>query len=125
MITRYDKALILLTVITALILLFFNFISINNAAQGETLFVELIYQEGAQVIPLNQDKTVSVKGPLGETSVEILNGGVQVCLSPCPNHDCVAKGRVSLPGEVIVCAPNNLVVRITGQQTDGIDALNG
>ena len=53
-------------------------------------------------------------GPLGETVVVCQDGYVWVEDSCCPNKLCVKTGKVRTPGQVIVCVPNEVVVRIVG-----------
>ncbi|QUL99412.1 MAG: NusG domain II-containing protein [Candidatus Fermentithermobacillus carboniphilus] len=37
---------------------------------------------------------------------------VKVSESPCENHICVNTGWISRPNEIIVCLPNEVVVRL-------------
>lgn len=32
--------------------------------------------------------------------------------SECPNHDCIREGKKSKVGDVIVCLPNKIIIRI-------------
>ena len=56
-----------------------------------------------------------IRGPLGSTFVVVSDGGARVESSPCPHKVCVGMGTVSSPGEVIVCVPNGVAVRVLGE----------
>ena len=67
--------------------------------------------------PLDTDATVDVDGLC---TVEVKNGTVSVTESTCSGKDCVHHKPISMTGERIVCLPNGIVIRISG---DGVDAL--
>ena len=67
--------------------------------------------------PLDTDATVDVDGLC---TVEVKNGTVFVVDSVCKGKDCVHHKPISMTGERIVCLPNGIVIRISG---DGVDAL--
>jgi hypothetical protein len=87
------------------------------ARQGKS--VSVTYQGKTTVYELSTDRIIDFDGKI---SVEIKGGKVRVGESDCPSKTCVARGEISSAGETIVCLPNDLVVRISG---DEIDAVTG
>ncbi|MEW5766009.1 MAG: NusG domain II-containing protein [bacterium] len=89
--------------------------------------VEIESPGGRQVIPLTgHPQKVTVAGCLGSTTLEIKNGKVRVVDSPCPQHICVKQGWKSRGGEVIVCLPNRIVVKVVGGESkDDPSTLDG
>jgi hypothetical protein len=73
-----------------------------------------ITAEGAEytVVPLNEDRTINVPGPLGKTTVEIKGGRVRVLDSPCPNKICISQGWIERSGETITCLPNRVSITV-------------
>ena len=71
--------------------------------------------------PLGQNFRFAAHGPLGETIVVCQDGYVWVEDSCCPNKLCVKTGKVHAPGQVIVCLPNEVVVKIVGRSD--VDAV--
>ena len=69
------------------------------------------------VYPLDKDATIDVDG---HCTVSVKDGAVSVISSDCPGKDCVHHKPISMTGERIVCLPNGIVIRISG---DGVDAL--
>lgn len=77
------------------------------------------------VYSLEEDRIVSVPGPLGETLVEIHDGEARIVESPCPNQTCVAAPGISHKGEWNACLPNEIIIRVAGDDRaeDGLDAI--
>ncbi len=90
---------------------------IGAGAGGQRVVVE---QDGRVVFtaPLNQPRTVSIEGPLGETVLAIKNGQACILASPCPHKVCMGMGEVARSGELLACVPNRLLVRIEGQDQE-------
>jgi hypothetical protein len=76
--------------------------------------VEIEDADGRAVYPLNEDRLISAKGPLGITTVHIQGGGVHIEDSPCTNKVCIAMGVIRSSGQFVACLPNRIFVRITG-----------
>ncbi|MCX7023724.1 MAG: NusG domain II-containing protein [Spirochaetes bacterium] len=77
------------------------------------------------IYPLDEDRVVEARGPLGVTVIHIGNGGLAVESSPCRNQTCVASGRISRPGQWTACLPNGVMARIDGGASDdgALDAI--
>lgn len=69
---------------------------------------------------LPRETTLVVTGPVGSTVVEIHGREVAVANSDCRAKRCVRQGKISRAGQVIVCAPNRVLVRILGRGPDAV-----
>lgn len=71
---------------------------------------------GAQrwTYPLDQERVIRVRGPLGETEIEIRAGAARVCRSPCANGTCIAHPPVQRVGEWNACLPNGVFLYVHG-----------
>jgi hypothetical protein len=65
-----------------------------------------------------------VLGPIGVTRVEVRGGRVRVLSSPCPQQICRHGGWIGAPGSLLVCLPNEVVVRVPGEPGDGPAAVS-
>jgi len=74
--------------------------------QGGKLFTEL---------DLQSRRTVNIPGPLGTTVVAIEPGRARVVSDPGPRQYCVRQGWLQRPGEIAICAPNEVSLAITGR----------
>ncbi|MCD8370253.1 MAG: NusG domain II-containing protein [Clostridiales bacterium] len=63
--------------------------------------------------PLDDEVDVILDTYAGGTNhLVIHDGAAEVTEASCPDHVCVAQGRISQNGELIVCLPNRLIVRV-------------
>jgi hypothetical protein len=81
---------------------------------GERLIVE---QRGRIIFqaPLDEARTATFAGPLGETVLAIADGGARIVASSCPHRICQASGTVRHSGELLACIPNRLLLRVAGR----------
>ena len=80
---------------------------------------------GTAVLTLSpsEDGIREVTGPLGVTRIEVRERRVRVLSSPCPQKLCQRAGWIGSAGEMVVCLPNEVVVRLPGRRP-GVDALS-
>jgi hypothetical protein len=92
--------------------------------QGETVRIEAD-EKAVYIFPLNKNNTVVIKGPLGNTYVEIRDHRVRITESPCKNKLCVRQGWMQKGA--IICLPNRVIVTIEGspEQNGTVDAITG
>lgn len=74
--------------------------------------VEITYPSGKSVHSLTKNQIISVDGFEGKVVIEIQNQRVKVLSSSCQNKICIKAGQIHVPGPVIICAPNRVMVRI-------------
>ncbi|HDQ46067.1 MAG TPA: NusG domain II-containing protein [bacterium] len=98
-----------------------GFLVLNRSGQEGTAAV-ITTSEGEIRKSLHENREISVHGPLGETHVVIHDHRVRIVSSPCPNKICVHMGAIHRAGEMVVCVPNRVVVRVTGTEDSAIDA---
>ena len=64
--------------------------------------------------PLDQDRLEAIPAPHGgSNTLHIENGEVWITDASCPDKLCEQQGAISEDGEVLVCMPNLLIVRIS------------
>ncbi len=81
-----------------------------------------IYKDGKllEAVLLSVEKTVKIDEHI---TVKISGGAAYVLKSDCKGQDCVKAGKISKVGEMIVCLPNKVVIKIVG---DGeVDYITG
>ncbi len=88
--------------------------------RGERVVVETEKGEYFS-LPLSKDTTIYAEGPLGKTKIRIENDRAFIAYSPCPHKVCMRMGKIEKEGEVIVCVPNGVIVRIIGK--GGLDGI--
>ncbi len=58
----------------------------------------------------------------GYNHIRIKDGVVSMVESTCPNQDCMKMAPISRGGDVLICLPHQLVIRLEGG--DELDALS-
>lgn len=119
--TIADLALVVLLAVTAGILFFL----IPNWVLSRGTEAEI--RSGDKIVgaySLDHDRRIDVPGPLGITVVKIEKGRASIVSSPCPHKLCTRMGDCGKEGGVIVCVPNEVVVRTGQGRTDGLDAVS-
>ena len=104
-------------ILLVIVLVFLSFASIAGVRNlyngGKHAVVEV---DGRHVLelPLDTDVIETVKGPLGETVIVIENGTARIADSPCSHRYCIRMGHISRRGEVVICVPNRVLLKISG-----------
>lgn len=62
--------------------------------------------------PLSENRTVAIKGILGDTVIKIENERASIISSPCNNKTCIASPPVKNPGDWSACLPNAVMIRV-------------
>ena len=108
--TRADKIFALVVALGAVGLVFHG----RYAAEaGSALVIEAMGAKPA-TYALSCYGRLRLAGPLGETEVEIGSKGVRVVAAPCTHKICMRRGWINRRGDLAVCVPNGLVLRIAG-----------
>lgn len=75
------------------------------------------------IMPLNADRRIEVKGPIGASVIEIHNGAVRFASSPCRGQFCVHAGWLRNGNDFTACLPNRVSVAVVGG-AGGFDSIN-
>lgn len=87
--------------------------------RGSTALIEA--ESGTWRLPLaGSDELIRVEGPLGVTEVVVGGGRALIKSSPCSDQLCVGWGEIHKKGQVLLCAPNRVSVRIEGGNYHGL-----
>ena len=73
-------------------------------------------------IPLRIDGRHAVSGPLGIAYLVVEKGRAHLENAPCPLKICEAMGSIDESGDLIVCLPNRIVVKVGGPEK--VDAIS-
>ena len=103
--------------LVALFLLF----SVNGRAEPERAVVS-VGNTVTEYAP-SENKTVELENNGIKLTVVIENGSVYVKSADCHDRICVQTGKISKTGQVIVCAPAMVAIRIESETEGGYDAI--
>lgn len=116
---RNDLIMIISLIATfaiALVVLYFTRTSANLVA---TVYVQ---NNVVKRVNLNgEDQEFTIKGKNGDLTVEVLNKKIAVTKSNCPHQDCVKIGFVGETNRPIICAYNEVYIKIEGSFNNDIE----
>jgi hypothetical protein len=104
----------------ALVVLLFKTLWLQEAA------AKIMVRQGNHVfatLSLNQERSLIVHGPIGDSRIIIHQGRVRFESSPCHSQYCVHQGWLSRAGQVAICLPNRVSVELVGASKK-YDSLN-
>ncbi len=80
----------------------------------------VIMWKGKEVkkISLEGEKKLRVRGSLGEMILVVKEGKIRILKSKCPLKVCLERGWISSRGEEIICIPNEVRVKIEGENRE-------
>lgn len=103
--------------LTILLLAVGSFFLVNAKPSGEKL-VAVVTQNGAELYRIDlEEATDRTELEIGGNYHELLvaeNGRIRFEQADCPDRICVKSGWISRPGQVAVCVPAGVIVKITG-----------
>ena len=92
-------------------------------ASGDMLYAE-VWQDDRLVERVELTDTTDRTIDLDGHNVIVLSGKTAVMQpADCPDQVCVRTGRLTRAGQVAVCLPHRVILKLTGTSTDGIDAI--
>lgn len=102
--------------------------AINSNAKNQSEKIARIYQDKEIIytIDLNSVKEtykLTVKNKDGaENIIEVRNGSIGIIEASCPDHICIDTGFIDNSAVPIVCLPNKIIIEISENADDSIDA---
>ncbi len=102
-----DYAIILLSLAVVSASVFWSSAGREGELRGEVEASGEVY-----IMPLTQNGSLVLEGPVGETRVEVADGEIFITDSDCRDKICIAMGRISGHSGWIACLPNRVFVRV-------------
>jgi len=117
--TRADK--ILFSILLLFTLLSFS-LSRFFRHQGAIALVQSRGVDYAKLY-LNEPASYDIPGRLGTSRIIVENHRIYFQSSPCHDKLCIHSGAARLQGDVLVCVPNQVVIRIPGDTDKNLDLI--
>lgn len=123
MLSKYFTKADLILLIAILALSVLGFVLLRQTA-ADNAYIEIsIAGEVVETHSLNQDGEYEIKSDYGYNIIRAENGQVRMLEADCPNGDCKSFGAINKEGQIILCLPHKLSVRIVGGG-EGLDAVS-
>ena len=109
------RDLILIGIVLALALCFFIWNRIYFSRPASVVEVT-IDGKLVETLDLNKDQEITIESITGGTNHLIIkNREAWIDDASCPDKICIHQGKISRDGEMIVCLPNLMIAKITGE----------
>ncbi len=113
--TLIGDTLILISCILALVA-----ISRETSREGSG-YVQIQSNDATYRYSLEEDRRITVDGPLGETLVVIEDGHAHIEDSACPTKSCTFQKPISNARAWIACLPNQVLLTIVGNDRENLE----
>ncbi len=117
--TLADKLLIAIFLLAG----FLSLVVLHQLRQQGNCFSVSMVGSKEQFYSLDKNQQLAFAGALGTTIVQVKNKQVRVLASPCPEKICIKSGWIQRTGDILVCVPNKIVIRINGKQNGQFDVI--
>lgn len=94
-----------------------------SAPAGQEAVV-IVAGEEVRRLDLSHEQRITVDGRLGPTELRVADGGVRFAHAPCSSKRCVRSGWQHRAGASAACVPNEVMVRVVGDDGGEWDAVN-
>lgn len=113
-INKYDITLILIIIIINSVFIYYN--SKNIVYSDNNIVVIYSNNElvGEYVLSDYYKDEFTIKTEEGYNTIKIENNKVWIDDSDCKDQYCVHQGKISGVGEVVICLPHKLLIKIVG-----------
>ena len=124
---KHDIILGLILLSFASILFVIDLTNVSSDTGNKKVVVSVDGKKIAEY-PLKKDAKYELSGShLGTNTLVIQSGKAYISEANCPDKQCIKQGKISRAGEMLVCLPNRVVVKIVDSKKDEpvIDGVSG
>lgn len=124
MITKWDKAVIVFLLTVALLsYVVFSFAIFGEQAEGIEVFVDGKRYASYSFADITDEKILKIETENGFNVLKITEKGAVMTNASCPDKMDVKSGEISKAGQMIICVPNKVSVRVTGKNILNVDKV--
>ncbi len=120
MFTRADKILIISLILISAV----SYPVIKYLAPGGSFLEIEVEGQTMTVVRMDQDQDIEVEGRLGTSVIHIDKEGARFVQSPCVDKKCIESDPIKDAGEIAVCVPNRVMIRVLGENRVKTDYIS-
>lgn len=115
--------IIIICVLSLALAIFLLTVTMFNTSNQSSELVEIyLNNEKIHSLHLYIDETILVND-IYQNTIVIENNQVRVIHSTCPDGICENFGSISSPSQSIICMPNKLIIKISGESNTQLDVI--
>jgi len=117
---RAGDFIVIAVIVIAAVLLAISFYERNSIEKTAVILQNSTVLDTVRLDRLDGLYTLNYQGEYPGT-IEAMNGSIRFSHAECPDQVCVHTGWISRPGQIAVCLPAGVMIRIEGLDTDESD----
>jgi len=117
-INKYDIILIVIITVINCFLIYYNSKNIVYSDNNEALIYSNNELVGQYVLKSDYKNEFTISKDDGYNTIKIENNKIWIEDTDCPDKYCKLQGDIGSDGQVIVCLPNKLLIKIVGNNKD-------
>ncbi|MGI6621803.1 MAG: NusG domain II-containing protein [Clostridiaceae bacterium] len=114
---RAGDFLIIAAIITAAVLMALLLFEKDSIAKVAIISQNNTVLDSVRLDELEERYTIDYQGEYPGT-IEAEKGRIRFSHAECPDQVCVRTGWINRPGQIAVCLPAGIIIRIEGKDTD-------
>jgi hypothetical protein len=114
---RYGDLLVIIAVILVTVAIAVMFYEKNTDDKIAIITQNGVVLDKIHLDGLSENHITSYSGKYPGT-IEAKNGKIRFSYADCPDQVCVNTGWIDKPGQIAVCLPAGVIIKIEGAQTD-------
>ncbi len=122
--TKYDQVIAFI-IIAASVLSYmaFSFFAFSEAPEKVEIYLDGKLYGEYRLEEITTERIVKISSKYGKNVLKITSDGAQVTEASCPDKKDVKDGKITKAGQVIICVPNRVLVKLVAGKTDNIDKV--
>ncbi len=124
MLTKSDKLIILLILILSILSYAVTLLGVSSEApEAVVVTVNGKLYAYYDLANITSSQTVKINTEFGSNTLKITSDGAQMTDADCKDKFDIKCGKITKVGQIIVCAPNRVSVKLTGNSPEKIDKV--
>lgn len=124
MLTRCDKLIIISVVLLAVsVYCVFTFFLFEGQPESVLVLVDGKEYATYKLSAISDTKTVEINTEFGYNVLEITSKSTKMVDASCKDKIDIQSGEISKPGQMLVCVPNRVSVKIVGKEKYTVDKV--
>ncbi len=122
--TKFDKLIVVIVLITALaVYVCFAFTVVDSSPRTVEVFVDGELFGVYNLSEITDEQYVKIQSAFGENTLKLTSTGAEMTEASCKDKRDIKNGKISKCGQTIICAPNRVMVKLTGDKKPEVDRV--
>ena len=122
--TKCDKVIaFILIAASVLSYMAFSFFAFSETPEKVEIYLDGKLYGEYHLEEITTERIVKISSIYGKNILRITSDGAQMLEASCPDKKDVKDGKITKAGQVIICVPNRVLVKLVADKADSIDKV--